>query len=220
MTEKQLFAIYSLTTIFSASKQIASFDYLYNNYELFLNEHLEDEIQKKVDKINEIEVDKFTEEQLELQTKYINQYHGQSFQAKELLTNYMIVATWSIYEKAFKQLLKLSNKLTTNQIENCYKIKESIKLLKSKFNIDFNQLDNYQEIEELRCLNNAIKHKGLVSKELNDANSKWIINSPLGDTYNDFLRLKNAPYQLLTDLRQELLEDEEETADTKNIQSH
>ena len=62
MTEKQIFGIYSLTTIVSASRQIASFEHLYKNYELFLNEHLEDEIQKGVDKINEIGVDTFTDE--------------------------------------------------------------------------------------------------------------------------------------------------------------
>jgi len=113
----------------------------------------------------------------------------------------MIVAIWSIYEKTFKKLLTLTNKLTLKQIENCYKKIESIKLLKAKFNIDFTLLDNYQEIEELRCLNNAIKHKGLVTIELNNANSKWILNSPISDTYNDFQRLMNAPYKLLNDLQ-------------------
>lgn len=201
MTEKQMFKVYTLTIIVSASRQIISFKHLYDNYDLFLNEHLKDEIQKGVDKINEIGIDKFTDKQLQSQTNGLNQYYGLSYQAKELLTNYMIVAAWSIYEKSFKQILTLSKKFTPKQIETCYKIAESIKLLKSKFNIDFKTLKSYQEIEELRCLNNAVKHKGIVSTELNEANPKWIINNPIGDTYIDFLRLMNAPYELLTDLQ-------------------
>jgi uncharacterized coiled-coil protein SlyX len=196
INEKKLFEIYFSTTFFSAYKQIASFDQLYKNYDLFLNEHLDDDIQKEVNKINNSGVEKFTDEEVKSLTDDLSQHYGLSFQAKELLTNYMIVATWSIYEKASKQLLALTEKLTPNQIDNCYKKTEVIKLLKAKFNIDFTLLVNYQEIEELRCLNNAIKHKGLVSKELNNANSKWIINSPIGNTYNDFLRLMNAPYKL------------------------
>jgi len=84
MSDKQIFEIYSLTPIFSARTQIASFEHLYKNYEHFLNEYLEDEIQKEVDKINDIGVENFTNEQVKLRTNDLSQYYGLSFQAKEL----------------------------------------------------------------------------------------------------------------------------------------
>jgi hypothetical protein len=117
----------------------------------------------------------------------------------------MIVATYSFYEKAFKKLLSLTNKLTTKQLDSCYKKSEAKKNLKNKFNIDYEKLADYKKIEELRCLNNAIKHNGTVGKELHNANAKWKLNTHIENTYDEFKRLQVAPTNLLTDLRTKLL---------------
>ena len=77
------------------------------------------------------------------------------------------------------------------------KLKENIQ---NKFSFNFESLKGYLEVEELRCLNNAIKHNGFVSSELNSANSKWITNSKIENTYDDFLRLIDGPNELLNDL--------------------
>jgi len=203
-TQKQIFDIYSLTTIELAERQISSLDYLYSNYDVFVSQNLNQEVQKKVDKINKIGVANFTEEQLIDFTNEMNHYYGLSIQAKVTLSNYMLVASFSFYEIAFKKLLGLTNKLTDKQLESCYKKSEAKKLLKSKFLIEYDNLIDYDKIEELRCLNNAIKHNGIVGRELNQSKSKWILNSRIGDTHADFLRLKDAPIILLTDLKKKL----------------
>jgi hypothetical protein len=112
----------------------------------------------------------------------------------------MLVASFSFYEKAFKKLLDLTGNLTAAQLSNCYKKKEAKSLLKSKFNIEYELLTDYKKIEELRCLNNDIKHNGLVGSELAAANTKWTLGQPIANTYDDFKRLIDGPKNLLRDL--------------------
>jgi hypothetical protein len=205
LTEKEILEVLSFARIDLTSRQIASLDYLYNNYDSFVINNLEGEVQKKVDKINKIGVTNFTDEQLSDFRYGLNHYYGLSIEVKETLSNYMIVATFSFYEKTVKKLLSLTNKVTSTQLNSCYRNSELRKLLKSKFHIEYNILNNFKEIEELRYLNNAIKHNGKVGNELNKANGKWILNSYIGNTYDDFTRLKDAPVKMLTDLMNKIL---------------
>ena len=119
---------------------------------------------------------------------------------KDILSNYMLVASFSFYEKAIKKLLSLTGKLTDTELSSCYKKKEAKQFLKSKFKIDYKLLTDFTKIEELRCLNNDIKHNGLAGIELITANPKWTLNQPITNTYDDFKRLMDGPRNLLRDL--------------------
>jgi hypothetical protein len=130
LTDKEILEIFSFARIDLTSRQIASLEYLYNNYDSFVKNYLEGEVQKKVDKINKIGVTNYTEEQLSDFRHGLNHYFGLSIEAKDTLSNYMMVATFSFYEKTIKKLLSLTNKLTTTQLNSCYKNSEIKKLLK------------------------------------------------------------------------------------------
>ena len=162
LDKRQIFDIYAFANIDLAARQISSFEYLYSNYDLFIKDNLEKEIQKRVDEINKVGVGNFTEEQLSDFRYETNHYFGLSIQAKVELSNYMIVAAFSFYEKAFKKVMALTNKLTEKQLQDCYKARIAKDILKSKFQIDCKNLTDSKNIEELRCLNNAIKPKGAI----------------------------------------------------------
>lgn len=197
---KTRFKIYSLTVADQANIQINSLDVLYLNNNSFIENFLKDETDKQLAEINKLDISKIPEDELRLLLQSISDYYGLSHETKDILSNYMLVASFSFYEKAFKKLLDLTGKLTVAQLSNCYKKKDAKNLLKSKFNIDYELLTDYQKIEELRCLNNDIKHNGLVGNELAAANTKWTLGQPIANTYDDFKRLMDGPKNLLRDL--------------------
>jgi hypothetical protein len=197
---KTRFKIYSLTVADQANIQINSLDVLYLNNNSFIENFLKDETDKQLAEINKLDISKIPEEELRPLLQSISDYYGLSHETKDILSNYMLVASFSFYEKAFKKLLDLTGNLTAAQLSNCYKKKEAKNLLKSKFNIDYELLTDDKKIEELRCLNNDIKHNGLVGSELAAANTKWTLGQPIANTYDDFKRLMDGPKNLLRDL--------------------
>jgi len=200
MDDKTTFRIYSLATADQVAIKISTLEVLYQNNETFIVDHLKAETQKEVDKINQHGVENFTEEELTKLTHSIGDYYGLSHETKEVLSHYMIVATFSFYERGLKKLLSLINKLTPQELRSCYKKDKLIQLLNDKFSITYSTLIDYNKIEELRCLNNDVKHNGTVGNELAAANSKWTFDDEIRNTYDDFERLKEAPRNLLTDL--------------------
>jgi len=197
---KTRFKVYSLTISDQANIQINSLDVLYKNNDSFIENYLKGETDKQVAEINKLDIAKIPELELKELLQSISDYYGLSHETQDILSNYMLVASFSFYEKAFKKLLGLTGKLTDPELSSCYKKKEAKKLLKSKFNVDYELLTDYSKIEELRCLNNDIKHNGIVGSELVTANSKWNIDQPITNTIDDFKRLMDGPRNLLRDL--------------------
>ncbi len=199
---KTRFGIYALVYADKANIQINALNVLYQNNKTFNAEYLKGETDKKVEEINKIGVSNIPEEELHELLQIINDYYGLSHETENILSNYMIVASFSFYEKKLKEILELSGKFTKSELKNCFKKDQIIKLLKQKFSIDYSALADYDKIEELRCLNNVIKHSdsGLVDANLSLANPKWVIDERIENTYDDFIRLMSAPRNLLYDL--------------------
>ncbi|MCX6285630.1 MAG: hypothetical protein NTY96_00770 [Bacteroidetes bacterium] len=197
---KTRFHIYSLTIADQANIQINSLDVLYQNNNSFIENYLKAETDKQVAEINKLDISKIPEDELKELLQSISDYYGLSHETQDILSNYMLVATFSFYEKSFKKLLDLTGKLNDTELSSCYRKKEAKKLLKNKFNIDYELLTDYPKIEELRCLNNDIKHNGLVGNELATVNPKWFLDKPITNTYDDFKRLMDGPRNLLRDL--------------------
>jgi hypothetical protein len=197
---KTRFKVLSLTIADQANIQINSLDVLYQNNNSFIENYLKGETDKQVAEINKLDITKIPEAELKELLQSVSDYYGLSHETQDILSNYMLVASFSFYEKAFKKLLGLTGKLTDAELSSCYKKKEAKRLLKSKFNIDYELLTDYAKIEELRCLNNDIKHNGLAGSELVAANSKWTLDQPITNTYDDFKRLMDGPRNLLRDL--------------------
>jgi hypothetical protein len=200
MDNKTTFKIYSLVTADQVAIKISTLDVLYQNNDTFVLNHLQTETQKEVDKLNQRGVENIPEEELLELTRSISDYYGLSHETKEVLSHYMIVATFSFYEKGLKKLLSLTNQVTPQELRNCYRKDQLTQLLTNKFSITYSALTDYAKIEELRCLNNDIKHNGVVGNELVSANSKWTLDQDIENTHSDFERLKDGPRNLLADL--------------------
>jgi hypothetical protein len=200
MDNKTAFKIYSLVTADQVAIKISTLDVLYQNNDTFVLNHLQSETQKEVDKLNQRGVENIPEEELLELTRSISDYYGLSHETKEVLSHYMIVATFSFYEKGLKKLLSLTKQLTPQELRNCYRKDQLTQLLTNKFSITYSTLSDYAKIEELRCLNNDIKHNGVVGNELVSSNGKWILDQDIENTHSDFERLKEGPRNLLADL--------------------
>ena len=84
----------------------------------------------------------------------------------ETIYNYLAVIIYSFTEKSFREiLLKDSN--------DKFQIKKLIKYFKEIYSLDIEALSNYQKFDELRLINNCIKHCGIVNKDLSKCNNKW-----------------------------------------------
>ena len=60
------------------------------------------------------------------------------------------------------------------------------------------------KLGRLRCVNNNIKHNGIVFHELVAANLKWTLDQSISNTYDDFRRLMDGPGNLLGDVINEI----------------
>ena len=101
-----------------------------------------------------------------------------------------IVALYRIVEIRTKSILKrhLNN---SKDINSVFQFKNLIKLLKKEFGIELKNVNGFSTIDELRCLNNSIKHQGVVSIELSKFHG-WKLNEKIGDTtvrYNSFSKV-------------------------------
>lgn len=200
-TNKEKFRVFALTIASKADMQIKSLEILYQNNTTFNAKYLEDEINKHVENINKNYLGKVSEDDLQIMLSNLSSYYGISVnETKLVLSNYMIVGTYSFFEKSLKSILKLTDDFSDNELRSMFRIAQVKTLINRKYSIDYETLDEYSKIEELRCLNNCIKHNGIVSQELVDANNKWILESSIENTIEDFIRLKDAPLTFLTKL--------------------
>jgi hypothetical protein len=101
--------------------------------------------------------------------------HEYILATKELGDELAIVALYKLIEITTKRVVRLA--FPGISAANLYKIKELKKALKQK-GIQIEKLDHYQAMDEIRCLNNAIKHDGIVGAEL-AAYPSWTLKQKL-----------------------------------------
>jgi hypothetical protein len=199
MTNKEKFGIFSSTEIRSLKGYIDSLEILKKNYDDFLEKRLPVVIEEAKEEINkDLNSRVKTQEELDeampdlwAKLQAIGDYYGKSIIiSKALYINYVIVVAFSLYEKAIKSIFKYSGKFTKSELRNCYKREMTKKYLKDKFNIEYEHLKDSEGVEEFRVLSNGMKH--------DLANIDF--DSALNDQFVDFLRLKDAPVNLLEDL--------------------
>ena len=101
----------------------------------------------------------------------------------ELLSNEMcILALYKKLEIATRKLVtKFYPKLNAGELHN-------IDYLKRNLPFDITALDEFASIDELRLINNSIKHQGVVSHALSSYPG-WLEGQPLTDLGNAFERL-------------------------------
>lgn len=201
LTKKESFNVLSNSLINETAIRMISLRIMYDNNKRFISDQLPREIQREVDGLNQQNTSQISEENLMMFTQTLSHYYGLSQETENVLSNFLIVAAFSFFEKGLKKLLELTNMLTDKELRACYKKNDAIKICSDKFGIDYKSLTGFTLVEELRCLNNDIKHSGYVGQELVSANSKWGLSNLIGNTYDDFIRLNEGPQNLLEDLK-------------------
>lgn len=106
-------------------------------------------------------------------------------EAEKLSTELAIVALYKKIEITTKSTVFIAYPDIPSK--DLFQIKKMKKALKAK-NIDINQLSHYASMDEIRCLNNVIKHGGLVDGEL-ARYPIWKKGTSLSDLHGAYQRL-------------------------------
>ena len=121
----------------------------------------------------------------------------------ELAGGMMIVALFKTVEISIKKMAKGSGLFTQKQISSFFRVKELMSEMKNKV-CDITTLPNFAEYDELRCINNSIKHNGVVDKELAKY-PNWIVGQKLENLHQHYYRLRNDVDNFVTGLQAAIL---------------
>ncbi|WP_157222074.1 hypothetical protein [Chromobacterium haemolyticum] len=102
----------------------------------------------------------------------------------------------------YKKVEIHTNLILTNHHPNLQKKElHKIDYLKSNLPFDITELLNYKYVDELRCINNCVKHSGKVSSALSKYPG-WIKGSPLKDLDKSFILIAPKTAAYMNDLHQ------------------
>jgi hypothetical protein len=121
----------------------------------------------------------------------------------ELAGELQILALYKTVEISIKGMLKCSELFTENQILSCHKI-GMLKDVMSKKVCDIETLAGYSAFDELRCINNCVKHSGKVNKQLAKF-SKWTAGELLKNLHHDYGRLRDDVHEFIFEIRDKVL---------------
>lgn len=108
-----------------------------------------------------------------------------------------IVGLYMLVEDETKTILKWI--FSKKQVLKVYRWKHLKEMLKAKIGFDIENLKMFNIIDELRCLNNDIKHNRKVDEELAKF-SGWIYGKEITGKEIDFDRFKNAVPEYIEEL--------------------
>ena len=97
----------------------------------------------------------------------------------------------------------LAVKASAAELTSAFKFAQVKALFLKYSGVKLASLQHYGAIDELRCLNNAIKHNGVVGKELS-AFQGWFLRQRIGDVRPAIARLRSAVAPYLIALGKEL----------------
>lgn len=200
-SKRVIFWSISCGTITNVDLRINALHVLYQNNLAFNSRYFKNELKKRANDFRKESINRnsqFKQDEL----KYMkDDFENATNESLQILSNFIIVAAYSFYEMGLKRIMCHSKFFTKPEIKSCFKNENILELFKNKGIINnMKDIDNYKKINELRCLNNAIKHNGIVDKWLNEANNRWIEGTEIENTHNDFLRLKNGISEFLIEI--------------------
>lgn len=178
---------------------------MYENNKVFLDIYLKDKIEKDVEEIKKLK-DEYDEEIIDLFYEDIGDYNHFSNETSEVLSHYMMVALYSYYEIALKNILKLTKKLKPSELKSLYLFRNVKSILKTKFGVEYEdrKKSSFLLLNELRIINNCIKHGGIVDDNLHAANNEWNIDQEFGDLSGHYIKFEHVPSVYLEELVSEI----------------
>ena len=98
---------------------------------------------------------------------------------RDLADELAVVGLYRVVEHNTAKLIDQRLGAGTAQARAIYKWNKLRRLLKRQLNVDHKKLPCHDAVNELRCVNNAVKHAGRVTKDL-AAFGGWTRGDPLG----------------------------------------
>ncbi|BBB66537.1 hypothetical protein UNDYM_2284 [Undibacterium sp. YM2] len=142
------------------------------------------------------------------QKQDINESYADEYYASEqtvfLIGEMQIIAMYKTAEIAIKRMLKISDLFTDEEIGKMYVHPILKSKLKSKASIDIEILTGYKALDELRLINNCLKHSGRVDDDLS-VFPKWTLDAQISDCSNHYDRLKDDVKAFVEALGRELV---------------
>ncbi|HYU69167.1 MAG TPA: hypothetical protein VEL09_07530 [Burkholderiales bacterium] len=121
-------------------------------------------------------------------------------EAQELADSLSISALYSRLEITIKRLCRIG--ISGTKSRGLFKF-EKIADRFLTVGVDLKNLPEYQTIDELRCLNNAIKHEGKAGPELTKYG--WRVGDPIKGISDSYSRFENGCRLFVDSLREELI---------------
>ncbi len=199
--QRTMFWSNACATLSNVNLKLDALDILYQNSLTFHDIYFKGELKKRsiaFKKELSQRNSQFKEDELLIME---SDYEMATSDSLTILSNFIIVASYSYFEKALKDVMQSSGQFKESEIKNCGKKDGFLKVYKhEKYIKDIEERPDYIKINELRILNNEIKHNGIVGIELHNSNPKWILKEHINNTYEDFLRLKDGVCDLLSEI--------------------
>lgn len=121
--------------------------------------------------------------------------------SKNTRSHLLIVGTYMVTEKSIKEFFSMPDRFTNPELRSLFEIRKVEILIKDKFGVNIRDLNNYNQMNELRCLNNCIKHTGYPDTELIAINpERWKAKEEIENVYQDFIRLRYKTVDFCLDL--------------------
>jgi hypothetical protein len=112
----------------------------------------------------------------------------------ELGEQLAIVAAYRVVELLSKRVLAFS-KYGPKKAGELFRFDRLKDALRKDFGVDISTLDGFAGVNEIRLINNAVKHDGLVSHALAEAYPQWKEGAELKGLREAFERLSGSPSQ-------------------------
>jgi len=194
------FAIETQLEIISMGIKNEGLKTLFENFLRYSEEHLEEDSEKMHKQIDdEYTLDEYDQEFIDLLHEDIGNWEFYTKESEEILTHVMIIGLYSNYEKTLKKILKLSGKFSEIEIKTCSIKPKLIETFISKgLQYEKPEDSDYKNINELREINNCLKHSGEISRDLHQIKNDWVEGQILGDLSPHFIRLMRSPSHYLT----------------------
>lgn len=103
----------------------------------------------------------------------------------------LIIGSFMLIEKAIKELIGGIKGIKQEKVRQLHRFDALKEILNEKFNIGLEEVEDFDSYNELRILNNCIKHSSVVDAELAGINNDiWRENDEIENVYDQFKRLK------------------------------
>jgi len=185
----------------NVNSKLDALDILYQNCMTFNDMYFKAELKKRSITFNKVLSErnsKFKDDDLLIME---SDYEMATNESLTILSNFIVVASYSYYEQGLKNIMRFSGLFNKSKIEDCYRNEVFLSIFnKEEYIKNIVDRSDYKKVNELRFLNNAIKHNGIVDKKLHSTNPKWITKESIKNTYDDFSRLKDGICELLSEI--------------------